>query len=1360
MSAKPIPITSPQDTALDISSLSSQTSSLPLWDRLSNWVSENKAVVYTIAGIAVVVTGAGVVYYRANPRIDSRETTSDADSKKKASKKERRKAKKEKEKEKEGTQHDTTSAQDQEPKRNVPTVEADPSEELPQVDSTTVDLLSEQERKDYASKLKVAGNKAYGDKSYNDAIELYGKAILCKPDPIFYSNRAACHNALGDWDKVVEDTSAAIALDSEYVKALNRRANAYESLEKFSEALLDYTASCIIDGFRNEQSAQSVERLLKKVAEAKGKAILDGKEKKLPSPTFVTNYLQSFRPRPRPKGLEEAADLDENSGKGWLRAGLVAMEKKTGEGYDAASAAFDKALELRDLGEHEAFAYNMRGTFRYLRGENADALKDLDKSVDLQPSLTQSYIKRASMHLELGNREGAANDFEKAMEQKQDDPDIYYHRAQLHFILAEFADAAKDYQKSIDLDKDFIFSHIQLGVTQYKMGSIASSMATFRRCIKNFDKMPDVYNYYGELLLDQQKYSEAIEKFETAIEMEKQTKPLGMNVLPLINKALALFQWKQDFQEAEKLCQKALIIDPECDIAVATMAQLLLQQGKVTEALKYFERAAELSRTEGEIVNALSYAEATRTQLEVQQKYPQLASRLQGMGGQFGAPGRHPSTVAHQRQSRQIAHMVAPRRTRLAASRRRVDEEGEDDEEGSVVAGADDDSMSDASVISDADEDADAEGSEVSDMEAHQPSTTAQKPLVNGQAKVSVGEHQSVIPPPHVSAFAAMTNDTAAMMNGLKMNENADEVEEIHFDDWTGTTEVQAAGPVLAPAAALIQPISNVAERRRQEHEEYRKKRDADPSFVPNRGGFFMHDHRSLASGQNGFRPFPRGRGRGRGALGGPPSSASRPSPALGPADAPWAHDLHETVTRTENEPTAVQGRSTTQGAQAIPVATSTCFDSQPPNRSFSKTTRIGKVQIRVLLPSMREPIVISAAPVNQHTRLPHHRPPLRRDKPVRVSLPDMPIRYIFPSLDRSFIFIPRALRPNQQGFGRARARGSISIGYGPLSSRRTSAYAGSAYSPSVAPSRRSSLAREVAAETLITPSGLPPPRPPNAHVEPSKPVVRLPPASQDTSAATMEDTGPVHAHPEVKLPQVLAYPLPEKPTYRENRPVPIPMHQPKPQKTVSVTDIESPATFAFSPPQQQDQQPFHQQVPTQVVSQAYQQDQSLYPHSRHPSHPSQASGGTPLSQIPERAAHAHPFQPYAYQQPLSYYAQQYPPTLYYYPPADQLQAAGHSVMAPAFVPGQAYPYAMPAAPAPLATEATSQPGTVAHESNGMVYYYDSSQLPSGGESNAPYVGGGYGIPQAGGVVGMGGMITPPIQYYPQSSPAVFYPPT
>ena len=213
---------------------------------------------------------------------------------------------------------------------------------------------------------------------------------------------------MSDWDKVVEDTTAAIALDNEYVKALNRRANAYEQLEKYSEALLDYTASCIIDGFRNDQSAQSVERLLKKVAESKSKAILATKEKKLPSSMFVTNYLQSFRARPPPAGLEESAELDEASGKGQMRKGLSEMDKKTAEGYDAASKAFHDALEADELDEHDAYAYNLRGTFRYLKGDNEAALQDLTKSIDLQPSLTQSYIKRASMHLENGKR------FEKA----------------------------------------------------------------------------------------------------------------------------------------------------------------------------------------------------------------------------------------------------------------------------------------------------------------------------------------------------------------------------------------------------------------------------------------------------------------------------------------------------------------------------------------------------------------------------------------------------------------------------------------------------------------------------------------------------------------------------------------------------------------------------------------------------------------------------------------------------------------------------------------------------------------------------------------------------------------------------------
>lgn len=41
----------------------SSTPPSSVWEKISTWASENKAVVYTIAGVAIVVSGAGVAYY-------------------------------------------------------------------------------------------------------------------------------------------------------------------------------------------------------------------------------------------------------------------------------------------------------------------------------------------------------------------------------------------------------------------------------------------------------------------------------------------------------------------------------------------------------------------------------------------------------------------------------------------------------------------------------------------------------------------------------------------------------------------------------------------------------------------------------------------------------------------------------------------------------------------------------------------------------------------------------------------------------------------------------------------------------------------------------------------------------------------------------------------------------------------------------------------------------------------------------------------------------------------------------------------------------------------------------------------------
>lgn len=490
----------------------------------------------------------------------------------------------------------------------------------------------------------------------------------------------------------------------------------------------------------------------------------------------------------------------------------------------------------------------------------------------------------------------------------------------------------------------------------------------------------------------------------------------------------------------------------------------------------------------------------------------------------------------------------------------------------------------------------------------------------------------------------------------------------------------------------------------------------------------------------------------------------SQLSQSFEPTDAPWTHDMHEIITEPSPRPTYGNGPSSI--SSRVPVNVS---KGPPPNRALSVTKHIGNVQIRVLLSTMDKPTVFPGVPVKQYTRLPDHRPPLRRDKPVRISLPDNPPRYIFPAVDRSFIFIPRAMRPNQQGFG-GRGKGRSVLGSIGGYSRRTSVFGGSvygsAYSPSVAMSRRSSLAREVNRETLVSPTGSTMSRP-QMTTDPLKPVVKLPPSSQSVQQQHMQSYEGQNGVPQAStsiddLPRPQTYPLPQKPTFRENRPNPIPMHQPRPQKAVSISDIESPATLSFNPPQQQ-QQPFHQQVPIQVNGNSYHHDAML--HSRNASYPSQASTGTPLSQIPERAIHAQPFQPNPYQQqqqPQNYYSQSYqmpPPQGYYYQ-----QSFNQSAPAPYVPPPQQQqpPYQQPSQQTDTANQAIPQ-NLVAQEVNGMVYYYDAAQIPAVATFPASFQQPpSYPMPQVGGVVGMGGMMTPSPDgfYYPQPATqgVVYYP--
>jgi len=97
-------------------------------------------------------------------------------------------------------------------------------------------------------KHKEKGDEMYKDARFEDAVAEYSKCIDAlkkegKSDSELalkaYSNRAACNKQISHFDGTIEDCTAVLEIDPENVKALIRRAQAFEGVERYRFALQD-----------------------------------------------------------------------------------------------------------------------------------------------------------------------------------------------------------------------------------------------------------------------------------------------------------------------------------------------------------------------------------------------------------------------------------------------------------------------------------------------------------------------------------------------------------------------------------------------------------------------------------------------------------------------------------------------------------------------------------------------------------------------------------------------------------------------------------------------------------------------------------------------------------------------------------------------------------------------------------------------------------------------------------------------------------------------------------------------------------------------------------------------------------------
>ncbi len=99
-----------------------------------------------------------------------------------------------------------------------------------------------------AAQLKDAGNKAFAAKKYQEAVELYSKAIdLDGGNHVLWGNRSAAKAGLKDWSAALADAEQTVKINPKWAKGYARKGAALHGLHRWDEAVSAYEAGIAVE---------------------------------------------------------------------------------------------------------------------------------------------------------------------------------------------------------------------------------------------------------------------------------------------------------------------------------------------------------------------------------------------------------------------------------------------------------------------------------------------------------------------------------------------------------------------------------------------------------------------------------------------------------------------------------------------------------------------------------------------------------------------------------------------------------------------------------------------------------------------------------------------------------------------------------------------------------------------------------------------------------------------------------------------------------------------------------------------------------------------------------------------------------
>ncbi|KAF7711368.1 mitochondrial import receptor subunit TOM34 [Silurus meridionalis] len=267
------------------------------------------------------------------------------------------------------------------------------------------------------AELKQAGNNSFKTGQYGDAISFYSQAIevLKKSGQknqedlgILYSNRAASYLKDGNCSECIKDCSVSLELVPFGIKSLLRRATAYEAIERYRQAYVDYKTVLQID-CNLPAAHDGTNRMTKALTEIDGPS---WREKLPPIPTVPMPVKEKFLQTANSTVTAQQSRINGSKqvGGDMKKAKLLKEEGNAFVKKGQHKKAVEKYTQSLSQDPSEVTTYTNRALCFLSLQMYKEAVKDCEEALQLDPANIKALYRRAQAYKELKNKTNCVED--------------------------------------------------------------------------------------------------------------------------------------------------------------------------------------------------------------------------------------------------------------------------------------------------------------------------------------------------------------------------------------------------------------------------------------------------------------------------------------------------------------------------------------------------------------------------------------------------------------------------------------------------------------------------------------------------------------------------------------------------------------------------------------------------------------------------------------------------------------------------------------------------------------------------------------------------------------------------------------